>query len=83
MLAQGAQPVGAVVVGERNALLHLVDVALGVKVVALDQRQAQRLRQALAHGRLAAAGDPHHDEVQAHEARPRSSMPITSSANAA
>jgi hypothetical protein len=58
----GAQPGQPVLVGERDPGAHLLDVGGRVEVVGLGVVPAQPAGQALADGRLAAAGHPDHQQ---------------------
>src|SRR5690606_7065260 len=60
---EDAQPGPAVLVGQGNPGGHLVDIDLGVVAVPLGEGPAQGLGNAGADGRLAAAGDAHHNQM--------------------
>ena len=62
------QPGPAVRVVERDVRRHLGDVGRRVQPVALLERPAERRRQPLADGGLAAAGDAHHHDMLRHRA---------------
>src|SRR6478609_8626009 len=62
-VADGLEPGPAVVVRERRARGHLVDVRLRVELVGLGVRDAEAVREQRGHGGLARARDAHDDEV--------------------
>ena len=62
-VAHGLQPGPAVLVGQGDAAAHLVDIGLGMEVVGLGDGPAQCVVKVECGRGLAAAGDPHEDEV--------------------
>ena len=62
-VAHGLQPGPAILVGQRDAAAHLVDIGPGVEVVGLGDGPAQCVVKVECGRGLAAAGDPHEDEV--------------------
>jgi hypothetical protein len=61
-LADEREPRPPVVVAQRDARGHLLDVADGVQRVCVDERNAENTRQQFAHGRLARTAHSHNDE---------------------
>src|SRR6476620_7276086 len=61
-VADEAQPRPAVLVGERDTAVHLLDVGLGMERVTLGEQPVHAHGDALGHCRLARSGDAHADD---------------------
>ena len=61
-IGDGMQPGPAILVGERLAMVHLLDVSFGMKPVAVFVKPVQTMREHGADRALARAGNAHHDE---------------------
>src|SRR4051794_9586804 len=70
------EPRPAVLVGQRDALLHLLDVLAGVQGVALDELAVQLVGQLFADGGLPGPRDPHHHDM--HRLATHAPYPTTS-----
>ena len=60
---QRLEPPGAVVIRQRNAGRHALDVARGMKVISLDKIETTRLGERGPDDAFPGAAHPHHDEA--------------------
>ena len=59
---ESLEPGLSVLIGQRNPLVHLLDVRGGVVVVGVIELPAELARQKFSHGRLSGARDTHQND---------------------
>ena len=60
--AERFEPGPAVLVGQRGAVAHFLDIGLRMILVAIEKRRMQRPPEGRAHGRFTRRADAHHDD---------------------